>query len=75
LPVDSPGVPRYGLGMCISPDELSNEELLSSIARMRGEFQESTWMIDDDKKYYARRAELYEQILKERAEAGTYADH
>ena len=58
----------------MSPDELSNEELLYSIARMRA-YQDVDWMSEADQKYYARRADLYEGILKERAEDGTYANH
>jgi hypothetical protein len=58
----------------MSPDELTNQELLDHIARMRG-FQDVDWMSEGDKKYYARRADLYEGILKERADNGTYADH
>jgi hypothetical protein len=74
LPVDPPGVPGYGLGMCISPDELSNEQLLDTIAAMR------RWITEDDmnlsdKRYYAARIERYEGLLKERADNGTYADH
>lgn len=72
--VDSPGVPRYGLGMCMSPDELSNEQLLDSIAAMRRWIEEDT-STEDLKRYYTRRADLYEGILKERAENGTYVNN
>ena len=72
--VDSPGVPRYGLGMCMSPDELSNQQILDTIAAMRG-WIESGRNGPHLERFYARRIELYEGLLKERAEAGTYANH
>lgn len=58
----------------MSPDELSNEQLLGAIESMRA-FQDVDWMSESDKKYYAHRAELYEEILKERAESGEYVNH
>lgn len=58
----------------MSPDELSNEQLLDNIAAMRRWIEEGS-LSEYDEKYYTRRAERYEGILKERAEDGTYAQH
>lgn len=59
--------------MCISPDELSNEQLETGIASLQQLIDENMYPHFSD--FYQRRIELYEQLLKERAESGEYVNH
>jgi len=59
------------LGMCISPDQLSNEELEENAQLLR-EYANSYPHLAD---YYNSRADRYEALLKERAESGEYVNH
>ncbi len=61
------------LGMCISPDQMSNEELERSIAGLSKRLTDDAFSMYHD--YYRRRIAAYEALLKERAESGEYVDH
>jgi hypothetical protein len=57
--------------MCISPDELTTKQLERNMLRLR-EWAKNPKVHEEDRAYYVIRADLYEGLLKERAEAGTY---
>lgn len=73
LLVDSPGVPGYGLGMYISPDELTNQQLQDHMESLREHIDENRY--PEGNRYWGNRIKLYEGILKERAESGEYVNH
>lgn len=59
--------------MCMSPHEMSTQQIEGTISIIRGYIEE---YIEEGKTEYARlwegRLENFEKILKERAETGTY---
>ena len=59
--------------MCISPDQLTNQELQDNIDSLQEFIDANQYPHHND--YYANRIRLYEQLLKERAESGEYVNH
>lgn len=58
--------------MCISPDQVTSEELERNMLRMFEWAEDETQDIGS-RKFWKARAERYQRLLKERAEDGTYA--
>lgn len=56
--------------MCMSPHEMTSERIEEIIANLRSRAEVTA--SPQDRQYFLGRADKFEQLLKERAEAGTY---
>lgn len=59
--------------MCISPEQMSNQELEQNIAGLQDYIDKNKYPQHHD--YYRNRIKLYEELLKERAESGEYVNN